>query len=56
MPFVSLEKSQDPLNHPCVIVNNRRGVRDLVRYILAQGHTRGEFIGTSLDLVISGER
>jgi LacI family transcriptional regulator len=56
VPFVSLEKSQDPVNYPCVTVNSRKGFRTLVRHILDLGHQRIAFIGASLDLVISNDR
>jgi LacI family transcriptional regulator len=56
VPFVSLEKSQDPVTYPCVTVNSRKGFRELVRHILDTGHDRIAFIGASPDLVISADR
>ncbi len=56
VPFVTLEKSHDGIEHPCVTVNNRQGFRKLVQHILRLGHVRIAFVGASPDLVIATDR
>ncbi len=55
-PFVTLERSLDPLDYPCVEVNGRRWFKVLVDHLVSLGHRRIAFIGASPDLKIQADR
>jgi LacI family transcriptional regulator len=56
VPFVTLEKSQDPFDYPCVTVDGKKGIQRLVQFLLKNGHNRIAFIGGLPALVITADR
>lgn len=54
--FVSLERSLDPFEQTCVIVDGQKGFMLLVQHLIGLGHRRIAYIGGSPDLKLQMDR
>jgi LacI family transcriptional regulator len=55
-PFVTLERSLEPVDQTCVIVDGTKGFRVLVEHLIHLGHRRIAYIGGSPYLKIQADR
>jgi LacI family transcriptional regulator len=56
VPFVSLGKSDDGIDYPCIRIDGSDVYVELVRHLLEQGFSRFAFIGGLSELIIHIER
>jgi DNA-binding LacI/PurR family transcriptional regulator len=56
VPFVSLERSSDPIDFVGVEVDSRSGFLDLITHLVKLGHRRIAYIGTSSNYKIQADR
>ena len=56
IPFVTLERTLDPLDYPSVEVDGQAGIEVLVEHLVKKGCKRIGFIGASPDLAIHADR
>ncbi len=56
LPFVSLEKSLDGVDHPYVEVDVRAGFIALIQHLVERGHCRIAYIGAGRELKIQSDR
>jgi LacI family transcriptional regulator len=56
VPFVTLERTLDPVDYPSVEVDGQAGMKNLVDDIVKKGYQRIAFIGASPDLAIQADR
>jgi LacI family transcriptional regulator len=56
LPFVSLEKSLDGVDHPYVEVDVRAGFVALIQHLVERGHRRIAYIGAGRELKIQSDR
>ncbi|MGE5224292.1 MAG: LacI family DNA-binding transcriptional regulator [Omnitrophica WOR_2 bacterium] len=56
VPFVSLERSLDPVEYASIEVDSRAGVRQLVAYLASLGHRRIGYVGGPGDMKIQVDR
>ena len=56
IPFVTFGKDPSNANHPCIYVDDRSGMRQMVTHLAQRGHQKIAFIGAPSDLVIQIER
>jgi LacI family transcriptional regulator len=55
-PFVSMERSLDPVDFVGVETDSRKGIAQLLGHLTSQGHSRIGYIGASPDLKIQHDR
>jgi LacI family transcriptional regulator len=55
-PFVTLERSQDPFDYPCVTVDGEKSIQRLIHYLVESGRHRIAYVGGLPDLVIHVDR
>jgi LacI family transcriptional regulator, galactose operon repressor len=56
IPFVSLERSLDPVEYASIEVDSRKGFNQLMAYITGLGHDRIGYVGGSKNLKIQVDR
>ncbi len=56
LPFITLERSLDPVDYPSIQVDSQAGIAELVAHLAAQGRQRIAFIGASAELTLQADR
>jgi len=56
IPFVTLERTLDPVDYPSVEVDGQTGIMNVIAHIAGRGFKRIAFIGASPELVIQADR
>jgi LacI family transcriptional regulator len=56
VPFVSLERSLDPVDAVCIEIDTQAGMAELMAHLLELGHRRIAYIGASAQLKIQADR
>ena len=56
IPFVSLGKSNDGIDYPCIRIDGSRAYVELIRHLLERGFSRFAFIGGLSELIIHIDR